>query len=217
MTPGDRPENWQLMVQAYADGELDPVSQLEVEAWIRTRPEVAELFHDLRETNRQFGDASAPPDPEPNELRRSGEVILARLRPRPHRPWLRPAILLAAAASIAAVLFFACPPEHVCQVKAIPSTGAILPVEQVDPLAEFDDLPIASADEARVSIVRGDVSPTFVSGLDLLPDPLELATVDEMQIARTGRSAFTVPKPGDAPMIYQTRAKASEEVWPWAD
>ena len=215
MTPAERPENWQLMVQAYADGELDPLSQLEVESWIRTLPEVAELFHDLRETNRQFREDSAAPDPD--ELRRSGEVILARLRPRPHRPWLRPAILLAAAASVAAVLFFACPPEHVCQVKAIPSINSFVPVEPVDPLAEYDDLPIASAEEARVSVVRGDVSPTFIAGVDLLPDRLELATVDEMQIERTGRSAFTVPKPGDAPMIFQTRAKASEEVWPWAD
>ena len=215
MTPAERPENWQLMVQAYADGELDPLSQLEVESWIRTLPEVAELFHDLRETNRQFREDSAAPDPD--ELRRSGEVILARLRPRPQRPWMRPGILLAAAASVAAVLFFACPPEHVCQVKAIPSAGSTVPVEPVDPLAEYDDLPIASAEEARVSVVRGDVSPTFIVGVDLLPDRLELATVDEMQIERTGRSAFTVPKPGDAPMIFQTRAKASEEVWPWAD
>ena len=46
---------------------------------------------------------------------------------------------------------------------------------------------------------------------------LELATVDEMQVERTGRSAFTVPKPGDAPMIFQTHAKPPAEVFPWAD
>lgn len=216
MTPGDRPEDWQLMVLAYADGELDPVSQIEVEAWIRTRPEVAELYRELREENRAFRDGTAPPDPDPLLLRRSGEVILARLRPRPYRPWLRPAILMGAAASMAGALFFACPPDHVCQVKVFPSV-APAPVQPADPLAEFDDLPIASAADARVSAVHGDVSPVFVSCPDLLPDVLDLATVDEMQIGRTGRSAFTVPKPGDAPMIYQTRAKAPEGMWPWAD
>ena len=216
MTPGDRPEDWQLMVLAYADGELDPVSQLEVEAWIRTRPVVAELYRELLEENRAFREADAPLGPDPLALRRSGEVILARVCPRPYRPWLRPAILIGAVASIAGILFFACPPDHVCQVKTTPT---VIPtsVGPTDPLAEFDDLPIASASEARVSAVHGNVSPVFVSCPDLLPDVLDLATVEEMQIERTGRSAFTVPKPGDAPMIYQTRAKPTEVAWPWAD
>ncbi len=216
MTTGDRPEDWQLMVLAYADGELDPVSQLEVEAWIRTRPEVAELYRELRAENLAFRDGTAPPEPDPSAIRRSGEVILARLRPRPHRPWLRRVVLMGVAASMAGALFLACPPDHVCHVKTIP-TVAPAPVQPVDPLAEFEDLPIASAGEARVSAVHGDVSPVFVSCPDLLPDVLDLASVEEMRIEHSGRSAFTVPKPGDAPMIYQTRAKASEEVWPWAD
>ena len=222
MIPGDRPETWQLLVLAYADGELDAVSQLEVEAWIATRPEVAELCRELRETsrkNRAFRSESAPTEPRPSDLSRSGEIILARLRPQKSariQPWLRPAILVAAAASMAGVLFFACPPDHVCRVALIPAPATV-PTGPVDPLADYDDLPIASPGEARVTAILGDVSPRFVACDDLLPDLLELASVDEMQVERTGRSAFTVPKPGDAPMIFQTHAKPPAEVFRWAD
>ena len=211
MTPGDRLEPWQLLVLAYVDGELDPASRLEVEAWIDTRPEVAELFRELSETgweNKTFRTDADLPDPKPVDLRRSGEIILARLRPAMARrkwAWLRPAILSGVAASMAGMLFLACPNDRLCDnvVQSTPSKPAAAPG---DPLAGFDDLPIADSSEARVSAVRGDVSPLFVSCDDLLPVVLDLATVDEMQIARQGRNAFSVPQPGDAPMIYQTRA-----------
>ncbi len=206
MTPGERPESWQLLVLAYVDGELDPVSRLEVEAWMRTQPEVAELVRELCETsrrNRAFRREAALPEPDPAEIRLSGEVILARLRlPNRYRGWLRPAILSAAAASMAGMLVLACPKEHVCENAAVTP-----PAAPPDPLAEYDDLPIASPGEARVSAIRGDVSPMFVACDDPLPDVLDLATVDEVRIERSGRSAFSVPAPGDAPMIFQTRAK----------
>lgn len=203
MIPGDRLEPWQLLVLAYVDGELDPASRFEVEAWIDARPEVAELFRELSETGRGNTASSAP---EPVDLRRSGELILARLRPailRRKWAWLRPAILSGVAASMAGMLFFACPNDRLGE-NVVQSTPSKLAPD--DPLAEFDDLPIAHSGEARVSAVRGDVSPLFVSCDELLPDVLDLATVDEMQIARQGRNAFSVPQPGDAPMIYQTRA-----------
>ena len=203
MIPGDRLEPWQLLVLAYVDDELDPASRLEVDAWIDARPEVAELFRELSQTDRE---SIASIDPEPADLRRSGEMILARLRPaivRRKLAWLRPAILSGVAGSMAGMLFFACPNDRLCEkvVQSTPSAAA-----PNDPLAEFNDLPIAHSGEARVTAVRGDVSPLFVSCDDLLPDVLDLATVDEMQIARQGRNAFSVPQPGDAPMIYQTRA-----------
>ena len=205
MTPGDRLEPWQLLVLAYVDGELDPASRLEVEGWIDSRPEVAELFRELNETGRGN---TASPALEPVDLRRSGEMILARLRPvmaRRKLAWLRPAILSGVAASMAGVLFLACPHDRPCE-KMVQSTPLKPAPAPDDPLAGFDDLPIAHSGEARVSAVRGDISPLFVSCDDLLPDVLDLATVDEMQIARQGRNAFSVPQPGDAPMIYQTRA-----------
>ncbi len=205
MTPGDRLEPWQLLVLAYVDGELDPASRHEVEGWIDARPEVAELFRELTETSRENTGFA---DPTPVDLRRSGEMILARLRPAITRrkwAWLRPAIWSGVAASMAGILFLACPHDRLCEsvTQSTPSAPAPAPD---DPLAGFDDLPIAQSGEARVSAVRGDVSPLFVSCDDLLPDVLDLATVDEMQIARQGRNAFSVPQPGDAPMIYQTRA-----------
>ncbi len=203
MTPGDRLEPWQLLVLAYVDGELDPASRFEVEARIDARLEVAELFRELSETDRGN---TASPAPDPVDLRRSGEMILARLRPAMARrklARLRPAILSGVAASMAGILFLACPNDRPCEnlVQLAPSKSI-----PDDPLAGFDDLPIADSSEARVSAVRGDVSPLFVSCDDLLPDVLDLATVDEMQIARQGRNAFSVPQAGDAPMIYQTRA-----------
>jgi len=208
MTPGDRPETWQLMALAYVDGELDRVSQIEVEVWIRTRPEVAEFVADLRDMsrmNRALRDASARP--ESTDLTRSGEVISARLRPqiseRKRLSWLRSVAVIGFTAAIAAALFFACPPDHNCHV-VVPTQPVGVP--PVDPLAEFDDLPIASSEEVRVSMVRGDVEPGFIACDALLPDLLELATVEDVQIERTGRSAYSVPRPGDSPMIFQTRA-----------
>ena len=206
MTPADRPETWQLLVLAYVDGELDPVSQLEVEAWIQTRPEVAELYHELQELspkNRLFRVDAALPEPDPIDLRRSGEFILARLRPqnpKRSRAWLRPVVLSTLAASMAGLLLTTCPQEQPCEKSATVTAPE-------DPLAEFDDLPIASFGEARVIAIRGDHSPKFVAGADLLPDQLELATVEDVQIERTGRSAYSVPSAGDSPMIFQTRAK----------
>ncbi len=206
MMPADRPETWQLLVLAYVDGELDPVLQLEVEAWIRTRPEVADLFHELQELspkNRLFRVEAELPELDPIDLRRSGEYILSRLRPqRPkrNRAWLRPVVLSALAASMAGLLLTTCPQEQPCEKWT-------LAVAPEDPLAEFDDLPIASFGEARVNAIQGDRSPKFVVCADLLPDQLELATVDDVQIERTGRSAYSVPSAGDSPMIFQTRAK----------
>ncbi len=206
MTPDNRPETWQLLVLAYVDGELDPVSQLEVEAWIRTQPEVADLFHELRELspkNRLFRVDAALPEPDAIDLRRSGEYILSRLRPqmpKRRRAWLRPVVLSALAASMAGLLLTTCPQEQPCEKWSLATAPD-------DPLAEFDDLPIATDGEARVNAIRGNRSPKFVVGEDLLPDQLELATVDEVQIERTGRSAYSVPSAGDSPMIFQTRAK----------
>ena len=111
---------------------------------------------------------------------------------------------------MAAILYFACPADHVCNIAKAP-TAPMAPAsiaKPVDPLAEFDDLPIASPYEARVSSVRGDVSPFFVSCDDLLPELIELATADEMLIHKTGRSLFSMPAPEDAPMIFQIQTRA---------
>ena len=123
MIPDDRPDTWQLMVLAYVDGELDAVSRLEVEAWIRTDPTVAQLVRDLRITGKggPFRDSANPPT---IDLTKSGEVILARLNPLlPRRSWkwLRPTILAGMAVSMIAALYYACPPDHVCQVQVAPT------------------------------------------------------------------------------------------------
>lgn len=207
----ERPETWQLLVLAYVDGELDPVSQLEVEAWIRTDPEVAELFRELSETGPEnLARLAGTIPPKPVDVSLSGEIILSRLRVRkPQRnfAWVRPAVLSGIAASMAAVLYVACPPDHVCRVAEAPPVHAA-PKAPADPLAEYGDLPIASPGEARVSAIRGDVSPTFLACEDLLPDLLDLASIEEVQIHKTGRSALSVPGPTDAPMIYQIQTRA---------
>jgi hypothetical protein len=202
----DRPQAWKLLVLSYVDGELDAAKRREVEAWIAADSEVAELARELRETGRggAFRDAE-PPLPRPDDLTRSGEQILARLRPVRRQNLLRPAILSAAVAAMAALLYFACPPEHACEIATAPAVPAPTPA---DPLAEYDDLPIASSGEARVSSIRGDVAPVFVACEDLLPDLLEFASAEEMQIHKTGRSALSMPGPDDAPMIFQIQTRA---------
>ena len=204
----DRPPAWKLLVLAYVDGELDAVKRREVEAWIAADSEVAELVRELRETGKSspFRD-TAPPAPRADDLTRSGEQILARLRPIRARRRLAPAILSGAVAAMAAILYVACPPDHVCQIATAPT----LPAPQaapVDPLAEYDDLPIATSAEARVSSIRGDVAPVFIACEDLLPDLLELASAEEMQIQKTGRSALSMPGPNDVPMIFQIQTRA---------
>jgi len=207
MTPDARPPTWKLLVLAYVDGELDAAKRREVEAWIAAHPEASELARELRSTGK--GVFPPAPQPQPDDLTRSGEIILARLQPilpQRNRRWLRPAFLSGTVASVAALLYFACPPDHVCEIATRPTESA--PQTPVDPLAEYDDLPIASAGEVRVSAIRGDAVPIFVACDDLLPDLLELATAEEMQIRRTGRSALSMPGPDDAPMIFQIQTRA---------
>ena len=206
---GDRPPSWKLLVLAYVDGELEAAKRREVEAWIGAHPEVAELVRDLRATGK--GAFPKVPELRPDDLTRSGEMIFARLRPnlaKRSRRWIGPAALSGTIAAMAAILYFACPPDHVCKTATKP-TEPTLRAEPVDPLAEYDDLPIATSAEARVWSVRGDAAPRFVACDDLLPDVLELASAEEMQIQKTGRSALSMPGPDDAPMIFliQTRAK----------
>ena len=204
----DRPPSWKLLVLAYVDGELDAAKRCEVETWIGAHSEVAELVRELRATGK---DAFSPvPELRPDELSRSGEMILARLRPilpKRSRRWIGPAVLSGAGAAMAAVLYFACPPDHVCEIATKPSVPALRP-EPADPLAYYDDLPIATSAEARVSSVRGDASPLFVACDDLLPELLELASAEEMQVQKTGRSALSMPGPDDAPIIYLIQPRA---------
>ncbi len=202
----DRPPSWKLLVLAYADGELDGAKRREVEAWIGANPEAADLLRELRETGKggPFR-AARVPEPRPDDLTLSGERILARLQSaRPRRRWLRPAILSSVAASMAAILYLARPPEHVCDSVTRPTERVPSPV---DPLADFDDLPIASPSESRVTAVSGDAMPICAACDDLLPELLEFATVEEMQIRKTGRSALSMPGPDDAPMIYLTQSR----------
>jgi len=202
----DRPPYWKLLVLAYADGELDGAKRREVEAWIGANPEAADLLRELRETGKggPFR-AARMPEPRPDDLTLSGERILARLQTsRPRRRWLRPAVLSGVAASMVALLVVAYPPEHVCVIATRPVEVVPSPA---DPLADFDDLPIASPSESRVTAISGDVMPTFVACEDLLPELLEFATVEEMQIRKTGRSALSMPGPDDAPMIYLTQSR----------
>ncbi len=203
----DRPPAWKLLVLAYVDGELDAAKRREVEAWIAENSEVAELVRELRETGKggPFRD-TAPPAPRADDLTRSGEQILARLRPVRRRRRLMPAILSGAVAAMAAILYVACPPDHRCEIASAPTSAP--KAELVDPLAEYDDLPIATPAEARVSSIRGDVAPVFVACDDLLPEVLELATAEEMQIQKTGRSALSMPGPNDVPMIFQVQTRA---------
>ena len=137
-----------------------------------------------------------PPPPEPTEAR--WDVLyqsVARALPR-RRPWWKGGAavgVLAAAALIAWAVW--------------PRAGTVPPpppepVEPrpADPLAGYDVLPIATADDVMVHSVRGsDVG--FASIDHPIPETMPLATSADVSVHRGPTAgALSCPEPGDMPV-----------------
>lgn len=160
--------------------------------------------------------AAAPRGPSEAEWRAVRRRIHARLAPEPARPSSRRAVpwLAAAAAAALAWAAFHLPapknppvPERV-QVPSAPTPEVALAPEphEADPLAEFDVLPMAKAEEVVLHRVPGDG--WLPVGADPLPGALSLATSEEVELDDPGPAwpGMTVA-PGSMPMIFAAKPR----------
>lgn len=172
----------------YADGRLDPATRR----------------------------ALAPPAPSDADWKRVSDGIALRVLPRSRHgaerwvPWLAGAAALLLCAVGAIYLF------NRGASQTPPRSGPLLEVVKVqpvsdDPLAEFAVLPVATDDEVRIALLRGDWDGGLVAGVHPLPDELRIATADEVRIERVPDAMEAVPDFGDAPMVLGVRGKRSGE------
>ncbi len=111
--------------------------------------------------------------------------------------------LVAAAAAVAWVAFApVAVKDDVAESRPVPRA----PEAKTDPLAEFDMLPMATAEEVDLRRVPG--SGWFPVGADPLPDVLILATTQEVELDDPDSTWPEVaPSPKDAPMIFAAKPR----------
>ncbi len=170
----------------YADGHLDPASR------------------------RAF----APNSPTRADWKRVSDGIAARVLPKRRAVgrgvrWAVAGVALAGCA--AAVLVWGGgklpaprpPAPEVVKARPVPQAA--------DPLAEFAVLPVASDDELRIATLRGDWGSGLVVGTHPLPGELQLATADDVTVARAPDGVEPFPDDGDLPMVLGLKGKRSGE------
>lgn len=156
-----------------------------------------------------------PPEPseavwEEMRLRIRARVATSAVEPAPARRLARwaavAAALTATAATVVAWVVFSRPPvpqpnaPEVVEVKPIPTAPA-------DPLAEWDVLPMAGAEEVVLQRVPGDG--WLPVGVQPWAGELTLATAAEVELDEPNPSwpAVMVPSPTHAPMIFAAKPR----------
>jgi hypothetical protein len=222
---GLRPE----LLAAYADGELDPDTRAAVERWLADHPQARDELlaqRQLSPANWPLWQKAEPPLPSPDAWMGVRDAILDAVLNPPVAPaepavrrWRRVGAWLAggltAAAAAAAVVWvalrppaapapnLALPPDVVKVVPAPP------PAPPEDPLAEFDVIPIATADDVDLQRVAGADDAAYPVGTPPLAGPVILASQEDVELESVDNhpgwppgGAVSVPTPGDAPMIF---------------
>lgn len=148
--------------------------------------------------------AAAPREPSEAEWEAARRRVAARLPGRAGR-W-RAAVALAAGVLLAVGAVAAWPARPAAPTGQGPR--AVQPVPPVqfaahtfDPLAEFDVLPIASAEEVVLHRVPG--SGVLPVGAPLLPEALSLATIDDVEFHEPPEAwPRVLTGAGDAPLFF---------------
>lgn len=154
--------------------------------------------------------ALAPPPPSEEDWKRVSDVIALRVMPKNRTvrwvPWFAASAAVLVCATLAVYLFG----RPAIQPRPIPEVTKSATIPD-DPLADFAVLPIATDDEVRIALIRGDWDGSLVTGVHPLPDELRLATADEVFLERVPAVMDAVPDFGDAPMVFGVRGKRSGE------
>jgi hypothetical protein len=224
--PSDRPEppkDWHQLLLAYADGCASDEERRAVEEYIQAHPEAAETLRELEALSpqqREFWEAVAPRTPDEAEwepVRSAIQLALPKAEPKPTAPRSRIKIGFVAAVAFSLMLAFGLylanrnqpkPPTDEFVQQAPPVVAP-----EPDPLAEFDVLPIATESDVMVSVVRGDRSPGFVACNHPVPEALELATAEDLEVVprkemhpATGWE-LSQPEPSTSPLLMNMRGK----------
>ena len=152
MTP-DAPKPWPDVLAAYADGELGPAEQAEVERRLNADPSARAAVDGQRQLspeNWRLWQGAEPPMPTDDTWATVGESVAAALQ-APRGPahgarwaraglWLGVAVGTAVAASVLAILSGLFAPALAPPVEDAPA----------DPLAGYAVLPLAAEDEVEV-------------------------------------------------------------------
>lgn len=176
--------NWPRLLVAYADGELGPAERALVERRLERDPGARQLLDDLRRTG--------PANPE---LWMLAEPDWSRIRLGPPKRNRRPAsalVVIAAAVVLAWGLWPTVKPNEVAMVE---------PAPEVDPLAEYAELPIATPADVMIAAIKGD-GDVLVSVSPPLNGGLALATPDDIEIEDAGGGQAD---PDGAAMIWQPK------------
>jgi hypothetical protein len=158
--------------------------------------------------------ALAPPTPSDADWKRVSDGIALRVLPK-GRGSARWVPLLAGAAAILLCMAGGIYLFGRGSPQTPPRSGPfeVVKVQPVvdDPLAEFAVLPVATDDEVRIALIRGDWDGSLVAGVHPLPGDLRIATADEVFIERVPDVMDAVPDFGGAPMVFGVRGKRSIE------
>ena len=134
MTPMEspNPDRVDAWLAGHADGELDAATRHRVEEWLATDPQAAEILRDqesLSSGNAEFWSAVEPPTVSDAKWDAVCDAISRRCpTPVPRliesRGWMKGAIGVAIAASIAAVAIYAMKPADEPPSIQVKSTGS---------------------------------------------------------------------------------------------
>jgi hypothetical protein len=138
------PAEWMLL-SAYLDGQVNASEKARVETWLHTRPEIAEAYRSLR--NTQLVLQHAPQHKAPRNF-----TLTAEMLPQPRRSfWLVPTLRFSSlAAAIAAVILF---------INPFAQSAAVAPMAAEAP-QEALALSAKSGEEVTADSLSAEPTPT---------------------------------------------------------
>lgn len=133
-----------------------------------------------------------PAPPEPSEARWAEVYSAFAGRVSARRPWWKVAAAVGAVAASALIAWAVWPRP----IPTQPTVAEVVAETPTDPLAEYDVLPIATAEDVMVSAVRGG-DLRFGSISHPVPDVMPLASAGEVSVLRgPAAGEFSCPEPG---------------------
>jgi hypothetical protein len=138
------PAEWMLL-SAYLDGQVNANEKARVESWLNTRPEIAEAYRSLR--NTQLVLQQAPQYKAPRNF-----TLTAEMLPQPRRSfWLVPTLRFSSlAAAIAAVILF---------INPFAPSAAVAPMAAEAPQEAFA-LAAKNGEEVTADSLPAEPTPT---------------------------------------------------------